>query len=77
MQTDYIIDTVGKFCPVPIIETASKIKEINPGETVTILSDDEGILSDMPSWCEITGNEFLGGSEEQGVYHLYVRKTGV
>jgi tRNA 2-thiouridine synthesizing protein A len=74
MKTDYTIDTVGRFCPVPIIETASKIKELNPGETLTILSDDPGIKNDMPNWCSLTGNEYLGMSEEEGEIRVYVRK---
>jgi TusA-related sulfurtransferase len=28
----------------------------------------------MPAWCKRTGNEFLGLEEEDGEYHVYVRK---
>ena len=75
METDYTINTVGKFCPVPIIEAANKIKEMNVEETLTIISDDNGILSDMPNWCAMTGNEFLGESEHNGVFEVFVKKT--
>jgi tRNA 2-thiouridine synthesizing protein A len=75
METDYTIDTVGRFCPVPIIETANKIKQMNAGETLTVISDDEGIKTDMPSWCAMTGNEFLGMSESGGEIRVYVRKA--
>jgi tRNA 2-thiouridine synthesizing protein A len=75
METDYILDTVGRFCPVPIIETANKIKEMKAGETLTIISDDPGIKNDMPNWCSLTGNEYLGMSEENGEIRVYVRKT--
>ena len=75
METDLTIDTVGKFCPVPIIETALKIKEMKKGETLTIISDDPGIKSDMPNWCSLTGNEFLGQSENDGIYKVHLRKA--
>ncbi len=75
MKTDHVIDTVGKFCPVPIIETATKLKELAIGETVTVIADDEGIKSDMKSWCEMTGNEFLGLYENDGEIEVYVRKA--
>jgi tRNA 2-thiouridine synthesizing protein A len=75
MDTDYTIDTVGRFCPVPIIETARKMKEMRAGETLTVVSDDEGIRNDMPSWCAMTGNECLGSSEESGEIRMYVRKA--
>ena len=75
MKTDYTIDTVGKFCPVPIIETVNKIKEMKVGETLTIISDDVGIKSDMPNWCNMTGNEFLEESEDEGIIKVSVRKA--
>ena len=75
METDYTIDTVGKFCPVPIIEAANKIKEMDVGKTLTVISDDSGILSDMKNWCSMTGNEFLGDTDDNGVLKVYVRKA--
>lgn len=76
MKTDFTIDTVGKFCPMPIIETSNKIKEMEIGETLAVISDDAGIKSDMPNWCSLTGNEFLGMSEEKEEISVYVRKVG-
>ena len=74
METDYTVDTVGKFCPVPIIEASNRLKEMTAGETLTVISDDEGIKNDMPNWCAMTGNEFLGMSEESGEIKVFVRK---
>jgi len=75
MKTDHMLDTVGKFCPVPIIETANRMKELKKGETLTVLSDDEGIKSDMRNWCAMTGNDFLGESEHDGEIEVYIRKA--
>ncbi len=75
MKTDFTIDTVGKFCPMPIIETSNKIKEMEIGETLAVISDDAGIKSDMPNWCSMTGNEFLGMSEEKEEISVYVKKA--
>jgi tRNA 2-thiouridine synthesizing protein A len=79
MQSDVTLDTLGYFCPMPIIMTAKKIKELRPGQVLEVLSDDEGIKKDMPAWCETTGHEMLG-LEEDGVastrvFKAYVRKT--
>jgi len=75
MKTDHILDTVGKFCPVPIIETAGKMKELKKGETLTVIADDAGIGNDMRNWCGMTGNEFLGEEEIDGEIRVYVRKA--
>ena len=75
MKTDSTVDTVGKFCPVPIIEASNKMKEMSVGETLTVISDDEGIKSDMLNWFAMTGNEFLGMTEENGEIKVFVKKV--
>ena len=75
MKTDYTLDTVGRFCPTPVIETAGKIKEMNRGETITIISDDEDFKPDISNWCLITENEYLGDSETDGIFKVFIRKS--
>ncbi len=75
MKADATLDCVGLYCPVPISQTAKKIKEIEVGQVLEIVADDEGINLDMPAWCRATKNEFLGIEEKDGVYHVYVRRS--
>jgi len=77
VQTDYILDTVGKFCPAPIIETTNKIKRMDAGETLLIISDDAEFKSDIINWCRVTGNKFLGDIEKDGEIEVYIRKVVV
>jgi len=76
MKADETLDCVGLYCPLPIVHTARKIKELKTGQVLEVLSDDEGIKEDMPNWCKTTGNEFLGIQEEKGVYRVFVKKSG-
>ncbi|MFQ5904735.1 MAG: sulfurtransferase TusA family protein, partial [Candidatus Binatia bacterium] len=73
----HTLDTLGLLCPLPIIETAKKIKEINIGEVLEVLSDDGVIRIDMPAWCLSTGPEYLGYEEDGRTYRVYVRKQEV
>ena len=79
MHSDMTLDTLGLFCPMPIIKTSKKIKELAVGQVLKVISDDEGIKKDMPAWCETTGHQFLGLEEEQngGAIHYttYVKKS--
>jgi TusA-related sulfurtransferase len=74
MKTDAILDTLGLYCPMPIVKTAKKIKDLKIGQVLEVISDDEGIKEDMPAWCKRTGNEFLRIEEGEGEYRVYVRK---
>jgi TusA-related sulfurtransferase len=75
MKTDQTIDCVGLYCPMPIVKTAQKMKELKTGEVLEIVADDKGIKHDMPAWCQATGNECLGIEEVGGEIKVYVKKT--
>jgi TusA-related sulfurtransferase len=71
---DATLDCLGLYCPMPILQTAAQIARLAPGQVLEVLSDDPGILNDMPAWCETTGHEFLGWSQQGREYRVYVRK---
>jgi TusA-related sulfurtransferase len=75
MKADQSLDCMGFYCPVPIIKTAEKIKQLEWGNVLEVVADDKGIKLDMPAWCEATGHEFLGVEEKSGEIHVYVKKT--
>jgi tRNA 2-thiouridine synthesizing protein A len=74
MNSDETLDCVGLYCPMPIAKTAEKMKKLNPGQVLEILADDPGIKADIPAWCKVTGNEFLGLEEENKQYKVYIKK---
>jgi len=74
MKANATLDCTGLYCPMPIIQTTDKMQELEIGQVLEVLADDKGIKTDMPAWCESTGNEFLGIEEEGGEYKVYVRK---
>ncbi|MCX7975172.1 MAG: sulfurtransferase TusA family protein [Candidatus Aminicenantes bacterium] len=74
MKADATLDCFGLLCPMPIIETAKKIKELQIGEILEVVSTDPGIKEDMPSWCRLTGHEFLGFEEEGEIIRVYLKK---
>lgn len=74
MEADASLDCTGLYCPMPIIKTSQKIKELEAGQVLEVIADDEGIKADLPAWCKTTGNEFLGIETKDGEYYGYVRK---
>jgi tRNA 2-thiouridine synthesizing protein A len=75
MKADVILDCFGLLCPVPIIQAEKKIKEMKVGEVLEVISTDAGIREDMPAWCRLTGQEYLGLEEEGEAIKVYVRKV--
>ena len=75
MKADQTLDCIGLYCPMPIVKTAQKIKDLKTGDVLEVLSDDVGIKGDMPAWCESTGHEYLGIEEDGREIKVYVKKT--
>ena len=75
MHADDTLDCMGLYCPMPIVKTAQKMKQLKKGQVLEIVADDKGIKQDMPAWAKTTGNEFLGEEEEGDEIKVYVRKT--
>ena len=53
------LDARRMFCPMPVIRTQNKIKELHPGDTLEVICTDPGALSDIPAWCRINGHTVL------------------
>lgn len=58
-----VVDALGKRCPIPVIELAKVIPGIPVGSTVLVLSDDEAARLDIPAWCDMRGQEYVGERE--------------
>jgi tRNA 2-thiouridine synthesizing protein A len=71
---DEVLDTVGLYCPIPIIRTAERMKRLDGGAVLEVISDDRVILIDLPAWCRSTGNSFLGSRRDGDEFRLLVRK---
>ncbi|MBM2825108.1 MAG: hypothetical protein HW402_772 [Dehalococcoidales bacterium] len=75
MKADESLDCIGLYCPMPIVKTAEKIKQLKAGQVLEVMADDKGIIKDMSAWCRATGNEFLGTEQKDGEIKVYVKKS--
>lgn len=75
MAEKKIIDGRGSFCPGPLMELISVLKMSQVGDELEVLSNDKGSAKDIPEWVRKVGHEFLGAREEDGVWHISVRKA--
>lgn len=75
MHADATLDATGKLCPIPIIWTAARMKDLSVGQVLEVLATDEAILDDLPAWCRVTGHELLGFEIELPIYRGYTRRS--
>jgi cysteine desulfurase len=55
-----VVDSLGKRCPIPVIELAKVFGDVPVGGTVRVLADDEAARLDIPAWCAMRGQEYVG-----------------
>lgn len=74
LQPAAVLDALGLYCPVPIIRTSRKIREIPPGEVLEVLADDPLITLDMRAWCDSNRHEYLGVLRQERRLRVFVRR---
>ena len=65
-KIDQTLDCKGLSCPMPMMKLAKAMKGLKAGEVLEMLGTDPGTKSDLPRWCEKTGNSLLSESELSG-----------
>lgn len=57
---DLELDCRGMLCPLPVIELGKRIGEVPAGGLVAVLADDVAARTDVPAWCRMRGQEYVG-----------------
>lgn len=55
----YTLDARRLLCPLPVIRTQDKIKQLTTGDQLTVIATDPGVMQDIPAWCRINGHKLL------------------
>ena len=69
------IDARGAFCPGPLMELIAKLKLVQVGDEIEILSTDKGSANDIPEWVKKVHHEMVGVTQQDGIWSIIVRKA--
>jgi tRNA 2-thiouridine synthesizing protein A len=69
-----IVDGRGSFCPGPLMEMIAVLKASQIGDELEVLSTDKGSANEIPEWVHKVGHEHISSTEENGVWHITIRK---
>ncbi|MEV4350226.1 sulfurtransferase TusA family protein [Actinoplanes sp. NPDC049596] len=58
------LDCRGQKCPLPVINLAKAMTKVKIGEAVRVLADDPAAANDIPAWCRMKQQEYLGSPYE-------------
>ena len=75
-MTEVQLDCRGQLCPLPVIALARACSDVEVGDVVAVLSDDPAAAADVPAWCRMKGQEYLGADvADDGTPRYLVRRV--
>ena len=75
--TTQTLDASGLLCPLPVYKAGLVLNQLQPGETLELITTDPGSLSDIPALARQRGDTLVE-SEDRGTSQRFViRKEGV
>lgn len=66
----YELDARRLLCPMPVIKTQNMVKNLQEGDTLTIIATDPGSQHDLPCWCRMNGHQILESKESNDEYYI-------
>jgi tRNA 2-thiouridine synthesizing protein A len=69
------IDARGMPCPGPLMALIGAIREGSVGDTIEVLSSDEGSKTDIPAWVSKAGHRLTEVDQQEGFARFVVEKA--
>jgi tRNA 2-thiouridine synthesizing protein A len=60
------LDARRLLCPMPVIRTQNRVRDMAPGDELEVVCTDPGALADIPAWCRVHGHEVLSAGPGEG-----------
>ena len=77
VEVDLELDCRAMRCPMPVIELGRRITDVPVGGVVAVVADDVAAQVDVPAWCRMRGQEYVGDdTAADGTPRYLVRRLG-
>ena len=71
------LDCRAMPCPMPVIELARHLADVEVGGLVAVVALDRAAAVDVPAWCRMKGQDYVGADvTDDGDPRYVVRRTG-
>ncbi|MEE8470777.1 MAG: sulfurtransferase TusA family protein [Dehalococcoidia bacterium] len=58
-RADRILDCIGLYCPMPILNTRQEMDKLAVGEVLEVWADDPAAEEDLKAWAKHSGQRIL------------------
>ncbi len=71
-----VLDARRLLCPLPVIRTQNRVRQMVPGQQLEIRCTDPGATHDIPAWCRLYGHRVLEVRESDGEIAITIEIVG-
>jgi len=75
-MTHFTLDARRLLCPLPVIRTQNKIRTLQAGDILEVVSTDPGAAHDIPAWCRIHGHKVIDTIAEDNEIRITICVDG-
>ena len=75
MMAEYELDCLGEACPIPLVKTENKLKELAVGDTLIVIIDHSCALKNVPEWARKQNYDVEVEEIGDGEYEIFIDKT--
>lgn len=72
----YQLDVKKSLCPIPVIRTQKRMKDMAVGEELEVVATDPAALEDIPAWCRLNGHEVIETRQEDDEIRIRIQAGG-
>lgn len=70
------LDCTALPCPMPVIELARRLADVEVGELIAVVAMDAAAAVDVPAWCRMKAQAYVGADVTgAGVPRYVVRRV--
>lgn len=68
------LDCEGLLCPLPVLKAARRLRQMAPGDTLTLRATDPMAAVDLPHYCNDAGHTLMQTSTHGPVTIFVIRR---
>ena len=68
------LNLLGLKCPLPILKTAKKLKEIKKGELLEVKTDDSSAEKDFVEFCKLNNSKIIKRKKQNKILCVLLKK---
>ena len=76
MTFDEELDALGLLCPLPVLKATKRLRNMEAGAVLKVITDDPAAVVDVPHFCAEQGHTLLASSDIEGGQVHFIKKVG-